>query len=75
MHSAIHRYHTLFLYVCADVDVNSHVGPAVVPRLRLPVLWAQTDSQLEGCGEHHVGHHTQQTWQKREATRGERQRS
>lgn len=75
MHSAIPRYHTLFLYVCADVDVNSHVGPAVVPCLRLPVLWAQTDSQLEGCGEHHVGHHTQQAWQKREATRGERQRS
>lgn len=43
--------------------MNSHVGPAVVPCLRLPVLWAQTDSQLEGCGEHHVGHHTQQTWQ------------
>lgn len=43
-------------------DVNLHVGPAVVPRLRLPVLWAQTDRQLEGCGEHHVGHHTQQAW-------------
>lgn len=42
--------------------MNSHVGPAVIPCLRFPVLWAQTDSQLEGCGEHHVGHHPQQTW-------------
>ena len=41
--------------------VNSHVRPAVVPRLRFPVLWAQTDSQLESSGEHHVGHHPQQT--------------
>lgn len=45
---------------------DSHVGPAVVPRLGLPVLRAQTDGQLEGRGEHHVGHHTQQTWQRQE---------
>lgn len=46
-----------------ELHVNSHVGPAVVPGLRFPVFWAQADGQLEGCGEHHVCHHTQQTWQ------------
>lgn len=39
---------------------NSPVGPAIVPRLRLPIFWSKVHSDLKNGGVHNVGHHTEE---------------
>lgn len=44
---------------------NSPVGPAIVPRLRLPILRSKVHCDLENGCVHHVGHHTEEPCIKR----------
>lgn len=39
---------------------NSPVGPAIVPRLRLPIFWSEVHSDLKNGGVRNVSHHAEE---------------